>query len=384
MAVPDLNQLADAARDASPVTGLTHDFYLYPARFSPVFASAAIEVFSRPAELVLDPFMGGGTTVIEAMCAGRRAIGADINSLAVFLARVKTTPLSAWELSAIDRWVSSTIPTLRYDAPNFPDACFDARTRNLDIARARPIKKAIRLALSRLGLLPTENCRAFARCLLLRCAQWALDNRKRTITLAEFRGRISHQATAMIAGNREFGRSIAALDNFCSCELLNASATELHTHPFFAKPANRVDLVVCSPPYPGIHVLYHRWQVDGRKETPAPYWIADCQDGEGAAFYTFGDRRADGLTGYFEKLRAAFHSIRKVMKNGGHVVQMVSFHDRRRHLARYLYAMASAGFEEVKGATRRIWREVPSRKWHANLNGKTGASREVVLIHRAA
>jgi hypothetical protein len=38
-------------------------------------------------------------------------------------------------------------------------------------------------------------------------------------------------------------------------------------------------LVLTSPPYPGVHVLYHRWQVDGRKETPLPFMIAGKLDG---------------------------------------------------------------------------------------------------------
>lgn len=35
--------LIDAARDSRPVSGLTHNYYRYPARFSPAFAHAAIE-----------------------------------------------------------------------------------------------------------------------------------------------------------------------------------------------------------------------------------------------------------------------------------------------------------------------------------------------------
>ena len=37
----------DAARDASPARGLTHGHYKYPARFSPVFAKAAIQLRKR-------------------------------------------------------------------------------------------------------------------------------------------------------------------------------------------------------------------------------------------------------------------------------------------------------------------------------------------------
>jgi hypothetical protein len=46
--------------DGGPA-GHTHNFYRYPARFSPQFARAAVEAFSAPGDTVLDPFVGGGT-----------------------------------------------------------------------------------------------------------------------------------------------------------------------------------------------------------------------------------------------------------------------------------------------------------------------------------
>src|SRR5712692_8889088 len=77
-----------------PVSGLTHNFYRYPARFSPQFARAAIEAFTRPGDVVLDPFMGGATTLVEASALARTAIGLDINELSCFVACAKTTPLT--------------------------------------------------------------------------------------------------------------------------------------------------------------------------------------------------------------------------------------------------------------------------------------------------
>ncbi len=52
------------------MVGLTHGFYRYPARFSPQFARSAIEAFTEPLDTVLDPFMGGGTSAVEALGLG--------------------------------------------------------------------------------------------------------------------------------------------------------------------------------------------------------------------------------------------------------------------------------------------------------------------------
>src|SRR6185437_12412151 len=93
-----------AARDSRPVRGLTHDFYKYPARFSPVFARAAIELFTKPGDLVLDPHVGGGTTLVEALAMGRNAVGVDISTLAEFVAKVKSTIYSEAELATLEKW----------------------------------------------------------------------------------------------------------------------------------------------------------------------------------------------------------------------------------------------------------------------------------------
>src|SRR5262245_37585312 len=92
-AVPAQVLAAIAAKD--PISGHTHNFYRYPARFSPLFVREVIRHYSQPGDVILDPFMGGGTAIVEALALGRKAIGVDLNSLAHFVSTVKTTPLSS-------------------------------------------------------------------------------------------------------------------------------------------------------------------------------------------------------------------------------------------------------------------------------------------------
>src|SRR2546425_3538826 len=99
-----LRALLEALASDAPVSGLTHRFYRYPARFSPEFAARVIQTFTQQGDYVLDPFMGGGTSVVEALVLGRRVVGCDINRLAGFLARVKSTPLSENDADALARW----------------------------------------------------------------------------------------------------------------------------------------------------------------------------------------------------------------------------------------------------------------------------------------
>ena len=78
----------------------THGLHKYPAKFFPELPRWIVERYSQPGELILDPFMGSGTTNLEAMLRGRPSVGVDIDPFSRFLARAKTTPLPAPDLAA--------------------------------------------------------------------------------------------------------------------------------------------------------------------------------------------------------------------------------------------------------------------------------------------
>lgn len=385
------NALQLAAADKRRVSGSTHSFYAYPARFAPEFAATAIAHFSKPGDTVCDPYMGGGTTVVEAIRVGRDAVGCDLNELAVFVARVKSTPLMTDERSAVATWAARTVPFLSYYAPAPPRLVGRElkMTRNLTLPRARFIKKIVHLALrSAEAELPTRASQAFARCVLLRVGQWALNGKRTATPLWAFRGKLIEMFDDMLAAMASSAGELDPAQGAGRRQLINADAATLpHFEPFAS--GRRADLVVTSPPYPKIHVLYHRWQVDGRRETPAPYWIAGASDGQGASFYNFADRSDDAMDTYFARSLETLRGVRSVMRNGGYVVQMLAFGDPHGHLPRYLHNMRESGFREVGiavdagSADGRIWRNVPNRKWHATLRGRTSSSREVVLIHQA-
>jgi hypothetical protein len=377
------SKLAEAAIDKNPVAGWTHNFYRYPARFSPHFAATAIECFSNPSELVLDPYMGGGTAVVEGIAAGRNVVGNDLNSLATFITRVKLMRLSFAESLALRKWATKTVPSFSYyqDVEDLSPFVDPVKTKNLTLARARFIKKAVAAALASIEDLATQNSRDFAKCIVLRVCQWALDGRERHTPLRDFRKKLSTTTEEMLESARVFSEQTRRSQGHAT--ILNIDAARLDESPVFGSGKQKVSLVVTSPPYPGVHVLYHRWQVDGRRETPAPYWIAGCNDGQGAAFYNFGDRRETAADTYFQKSLLTLKSVRRVVREGGHIVQLVAFNRPDEQLPRYLENMRAAGFAELRTGNSRIWREVPHRKWHATLVGKTHSSNEVVLVHRA-
>lgn len=52
-----------------------------------------VERFTRPGDLVMDPFMGGGTTAIACRLTGRRFIGCDIDAASVALTRERLSAM---------------------------------------------------------------------------------------------------------------------------------------------------------------------------------------------------------------------------------------------------------------------------------------------------
>ena len=370
--------------------GLTHRFYNYPARFSPQLVRATIEAFTQPGDLVLDPFCGGATTLVEAAATGREAAGADISPLAVFLARVKTVPLDARSRSRLRSWAeASTELRLRMSVAHPPGYWRErGYQRHLNCPKTWPIRKSIELLLDRVHDLRGRRLRDFARCAVLRTGQWALDGRRNLPPAHRFRDRFRGFVEAMLDGMAEYETARTTRGPHQSDPLcLRCPAKELNRIQQIKK-ALPPKLVLTSPPYPGVHVLYHRWQIAGRRETPAPFWIAGTLDGSGESHYTMGGRKHHYEETYFESLRASFESIREICDRQTVIVQVVGFSDPAKQLQRYLATLRDVGLDELvptqagQSSCRRVWRQVPNRRWYAARRTGVSVGREVVLFHR--
>ena len=375
-----------AARDGSRVGGLTHGFYRYPARFSPLFARTAIDAFTDTGDLVLDPFMGGGTTVVEARTRGRRAFGSDTNSLAVFITRAKTTALTDRELTGIAKWIGHQAE--RVWSPTEQQLTGEPGTeypQNFASPLTWHLHGFFQGALADLDALATAPSRRFARAVLLRTAQWAVDTRRKPRSLHDVRKRLMHDVKEMSIGLRTFRRVRSRADRAAGItrrrQVLKKRRAETLCEGNLPSELGPPRLVLTSPPYPGVHVLYHRWQIAGGKETPAPYWITGERDGLGPSGYTLAARQ--NQDGYFRRHEAAFTAIADICDSRSVVVQLISFANPTIQLPRYMESMERSGFRDLIPtlALEDRWREVPNRRWYSAQQGQTPASKELVLFH---
>jgi hypothetical protein len=80
-----------------------HGFHTYPAMMIPQIARRLIETYGKDASVLFDPFVGSGTSTLEAKLhpSFKKAYGIDINPLARLVAKVKATPIKQESLEEI-------------------------------------------------------------------------------------------------------------------------------------------------------------------------------------------------------------------------------------------------------------------------------------------
>ncbi len=374
------NKIITALQSISPVVGLTHRFYRYPARFSPQFCKQVIREFSTPGDWVCDPFMGGGTTIVEAVANGRRALGIDINPLSTFVASTKTTPLNESDKTSIRLWLNRLECRLRENSSYMLNVKDETLTPHVAIF--------IGTVLSKLRALRFPRRENFVRCALLRTGQWATERGLSWPSAEEvqrfFWNRI-YEMFGELDQMAEICKHAGVLKNQITAHriLLTRSAAGAERQRCIKHLRGRIKLVITSPPYPGVHIVYHRWQVRGRRESAIPYYIAGLNDGHYESYYTLGSRTPTGLNNYFKTLREVFTTMRFFLDPKAAVVQLVAFSDTDEQLPRYLEAMRDAGYGAVplRNSEQYIYRNVPNRRWYTSEKD-TDASREMLLIHR--
>jgi len=102
-----LEQSASTTKRRQSTRYSVHGIHEYRGKFNPQVCRALINILGVPdGGVLLDPFCGSGTTLVEAAHRGVRGIGTDLNPLAVFIANAKlqalVTPAAKFS-DALDR-----------------------------------------------------------------------------------------------------------------------------------------------------------------------------------------------------------------------------------------------------------------------------------------
>lgn len=225
---------------------ITHGYYTYPAKFIPQLAARLIRELTNENDLVIDPFMGSGTTVVEAMVQGRIGVGVDINPVAYLIARAKATPLEPVSLKkAYEKIVDDLEATARVKAPD---------NERIDYWFPQTQKTRLAILLRRIGEIGDEDTRdfwlvAFAQ-ILKSCSLWLQRSVKPTRDLrktpADPFAAFQKHARYMLKQNQIFWETVPprVRENVSAFRIVKcADARHLPVHDGAAR------LVVTSPPY---------------------------------------------------------------------------------------------------------------------------------------
>lgn len=124
-----------------PSRPYTHSVHPYPAMMIPQVAGRLLDTYGKANAVVLDPFCGSGTVLLEAFVRGHNAYGIDINPLSLLISKVKITPLNPeileLELQKILKKVGSI---KKIESPQFPNIEYwFKRTVTLKLAAIKKI-----------------------------------------------------------------------------------------------------------------------------------------------------------------------------------------------------------------------------------------------------
>lgn len=103
---------------------LTHWIYPYKGKFHPQMIRALLNIIGlNKGDIVLDPFIGSGTTAVESQLLGINCVGIDISPLCVLQSRVKTE--SIYALPEILEWKGEILSKVGTNLFNLDDKALD-------------------------------------------------------------------------------------------------------------------------------------------------------------------------------------------------------------------------------------------------------------------
>jgi hypothetical protein len=298
-----------------------HGFHSYPARMHPDSAARFVRSFVPHGGAVLDPFCGSGTVLIEALVAGLRPFGVDLNPLAVMLTRCKTRRRSQEEL---DQLIARAMACAKY-ADERRKARAGARQR-YSAEDVRLFEPHVLLELDSLRCkiseipheLPRLDLSLVLSSLLVKLSRQSGDTSRALVTRRTapgFASRMFVRKTEQLTQRMAAWARLVPKPQPVFVE--HDDATRLTT-----LPAMKVDAIVTSPPYAATydyishHLLRLRWL--GLNSSS----LLSGEIGSRSTYERIDPRRA-GET-WSQELARFFHAAKIVLAPGGKLVMLMA------------------------------------------------------------
>ena len=226
---------------------LTHGYHPYPAKFIPQIASKLIKENSKKGDMVVDPFGGCGTTMLEAKMLDRAFVGVDINPVAVLISKAKSNAINP---NKLEKSLNEIITKI--DKFNSKSRVKKIKNERISYWFREGEKRKLAFLLERINKISDSKSRLFFKCvfssILKNCSIWLQKSNKPTVDKDK---KIEDPFILFIRKSR---RMIKNNNEFFN-ELKNVKSNNLKQKVYKSDARNipiedgAVDLVVTSPPY---------------------------------------------------------------------------------------------------------------------------------------
>ncbi len=321
---------------------ITHAYHTYPAKFIPQLATRLILELSEQGDTIVDPFMGSGTTIIEAMVHSRKGIGTDINPVAHLIAKVKSTPIAPKILEAHFAELASQLHSANSLQPKLfgkQPAVASPQNDRIDYWFSNEQKKQLDAILGAIMEISNQAVREFFMVgfsqILKTCSIWLQKSVKPVRDLhkkpADPLKAFERQVKAMLKRNQEFHdmlpkNVVANIERFRKVYSADARCIPIN--------AGTAKLVVTSPPYvtsyeyADLHQLTGLWfsyfdalpqfrqKFIGSTYTAREPINLQSEIGE-TIVSNLKNKKAREVEKYFADMLECFTEMNRVLKKGG-------------------------------------------------------------------
>jgi DNA modification methylase len=298
---------------------LTHNFHSFPAKFVPQIPRIVIEKLSIPGSVVMDPFCGSGTTLVEAKLTGRHSIGIDINPISLVVSKAKTTIITNSQFLKIDKILEKIQKDFKeYEIKNSEKYITIPVIYNLDLWFQKNVQIELGIIKKNVDAEKNTNIRNFLltgfSAIINQVSNQISDTKYASIDKNIQTNDTINKFVTKILGMKQRLIEFSKLAQDVSCKIHNCSTLSI-------KPVNdeQVDLMVTSPPYANTYdyYLYHRHRME---------WL-ECYSKQTQSL-EIGSRNKHsddnlGIQSYLDSMEESMKEFHRVLKDNSFLCMVI-------------------------------------------------------------
>jgi len=299
---------------------LTHNYHTYPAKFIPQIPKSTIQSLTKERDVVLDPFCGCGTTLVEAKLLNRHSIGVDLNPIATLVSKAKTNKMDNKQMNSISKLIIKIKGDIEnhyngkkihidYKIPNF---------KNQDHWFQKNVLHELGIIKAYIDNISDKTSKiylytAFSSIIVL------VSNQESDTRFAAISKNIKPFRTFFLFYNKLENMKPRILDFSAKASNANVKVYTANTQNMDFIKDNSIDHIVTSPPYANTYdyYLYHKFRM---------YWLGynvkNVQDNEIGSRDRYSSKKED-ISTFKEGLSLCLKEMSRVLKENKYAVVVI-------------------------------------------------------------